>query len=283
MSNSRLVNYTKLSPNYSPGRVDVRAIVVHYVAGACSVYTLGEIFAPRSRQASSNYGVDLEGRIGMYCSESNRSWCSSSSWADNRAITIEVSNYSDGSVSAIGWQRLVELMVDICKRNGITDFRYTGTTDGQLWAHRWFGNTDCPGAWLYARFPKLAEEVNAKLHGGSGGGGDERITVDGWWGHNTTSKLQAYLGTVVDGEVWHQWPGNKQAACTSGWMYDMSCKGSPVIRKLQEKIGCTADGIMGSESIRKLQEYLGTPIDGKLDGPSTCVKELQRRLNAGTL
>jgi hypothetical protein len=278
MSNSKLVTYTKLSPNYSSGRVDVRAIVVHYVCGACDVYTVGEIFAPRSRQASSNYCVDLNGRVGMYVEEKNRSWCSSSSWADNRAITIEVSNFADGSTSATGWRKLVELMVDICKRNGIKDFRYTGTTEGQLWAHRWFGNTDCPGAWLYARFPQLAEEVNARLHEGQ----PDLLTVDGWWGRNTTRKLQEVLGTPVDGEVWHQWPGNKQPACTSGWIFDTSCKGSSVIRALQKKLGCDEDGILGTETIRKLQAHLGTPIDGRLDGPSTCIKEMQRRLNKGT-
>lgn len=279
MSNSSLVNYTKLSPNYSPGRINISKIAVHYVCGACSVYTLGEIFAPTSRRASSNYGVDLEGRVGMYCEEKNRSWCTSSSWCDNRAITIEVSNYSDGSISAKAWNKLIELMVDICKRNGIADFRYTGTTAGQLVAHRWFANTDCPGNWLYARFPQLAEEVNRRLHDGH----VDKLTVDGWWGKNTTYALQEALGATADGEIWHQWPGNKQPACTSGWMYDMTCKGSPVIRKLQEKIGADADGIMGSGTIRKLQEYLGTPIDGRLDGPSTCVMELQRRLNKGNL
>ena len=277
MSNSNLVDYTKLSPNYSRDRVDVRAIVVHYVCGACSVYTLGEIFAPTSRRASSNYGVDLDGRVGMYCEEKNRSWCSSSSWADNRAITIEVSNYSDGSVSAKAWNKLVDLMVDICKRNGITDFRYTGTTEGQLWAHRWFANTDCPGNWLYARFPQLAEEVNRRLHDGH----VDKLAVDGWWGRNTTRVLQEALGTNADGEIWHQWPGDKQPACSTGWCYDMTCKGSPAIRKLQEKVGADADGLLGPKTVRKLQEYLGTPIDGRLDGPSMCVKELQRRLNAG--
>lgn len=281
MSNSSLVTYTKLSPNYSSGRVNITKIAVHYVAGACDVYTVGEIFAPRSRQASSNYCVDLEGRVGMYVEEKNRSWCTSSSWCDNRAITIEVSNYADGSVSSKGWNKLVELMVDICNRNGITDFRYTGNTDGQLVAHRWFANTDCPGDWLYARFPQLAEEVNKQLHGGGGGGGD--LTVDGWWGRNTTRRLQEVLGTVADGEIWHQWPANKQAAFTTGWQYDTTCKGSPAIKKLQELLGCSPDGIVGRETISKLQARMGTPIDGTLDGPSPCVKELQRRLNKGTI
>ena len=208
MSNSSLVDYTRLSPNYSNGRVNISKIAVHYVAGACSVYTVGEIFAPTSRRASSNYCVDLEGRVGMYVEEKNRSWCTSSSWVDNRAITIEVSNYSDGSVSQKGWSKLIELMVDICKRNGIKDFRYTGTSDGQLVAHRWYANTDCPGNWLYARFPQIAEQVNARLHGEQPA--PEKLTVDGWWGMNTSKKLQEVLGTVADGEIWHQWPSNKQ-------------------------------------------------------------------------
>lgn len=280
MSNSSLVTYTKLSPNYSSGRVNVTKIAVHYVCGACSVYTVGDIFANPARKASSNYCVDLEGRVGMYVEEKNRSWCTSSSWCDNRAITIEVSNYSDSSISSKAWNKLIDLMVDICQRNGITDFRYTGTRDGNLVAHRWFADTDCPGRWLYARFPQIAEQVNARLHGGDV---PDKLTVDGWWGRNTTAFLQRALGTVDDGEVWHQWPSNKQDAFTSGWQFDTTLIGSPVIKALQKKIGATPDGLIGTNTISKLQEYLGTPVDGTLSGPSTCVKELQRRLNGGNL
>ena len=93
MSNSALVDYTKISPNRtSPRKNKIDTITIHCVVGQCSVETLGAIFAPSSRQASSNYGIGYDGRFGMYCEEKDRSWCSSSAANDNRAITIEVAS-----------------------------------------------------------------------------------------------------------------------------------------------------------------------------------------------
>lgn len=114
--------------------------------------------------------------------------------------------------------------------------------------------------------------------------GADRLLVDGWWGSATTRRLQEVLGTVVDGEVWGQWPYNSQPACTTGWRYDWSMSGSAVIHALQTRIGVDRrDGLLGAGTIRQLQAYLGTPVDGRLDGPSRCVMALQERLNAGTL
>lgn len=93
MSNSSLVSYTKISPNKSsPRNHSIDRISIHCVVGQCSVETLGNIFAPTSRQASSNYGIGLDGKIGMYVEEKDRSWCTSSSSNDNRAVTIEVAS-----------------------------------------------------------------------------------------------------------------------------------------------------------------------------------------------
>lgn len=84
MSNSTLVDYTKISPNRtSPRNHAIDTITIHCVVGQCSVETLGNIFAPTSRQASSNYGVGVDGRIGMYVEEKDRSWCSSNAANDN--------------------------------------------------------------------------------------------------------------------------------------------------------------------------------------------------------
>src|SRR5574344_470288 len=89
-TNSPLVSYTKLSPNHSGQRNHaIDTITIHCVVGQCSVETLGNIFAPTSREASCNYGIGVDGRIGMYCEEKDRSWCSSSGSNDNRAITTE--------------------------------------------------------------------------------------------------------------------------------------------------------------------------------------------------
>lgn len=73
MSNSSLVSYTKLSPNHSGHRNQpITKITPHYMAGNCTVETCGEIFAPRSRMASSNYGIGSDGRVALYVDEENR-------------------------------------------------------------------------------------------------------------------------------------------------------------------------------------------------------------------
>ena len=90
MSNSSLVNYTKLSPNHSGKRTHaIDRITPHCVVGQCSVETLGNVFAPTSRQASCNYGIGVDGRVLLCVDEGNRSWCTSSNANDQRAVTIE--------------------------------------------------------------------------------------------------------------------------------------------------------------------------------------------------
>lgn len=169
MSNSPLVNYTKISPNSSNPRKDkIKKITIHHVAGNLTVETIGNVFAPASRKASSNYGVDNRGRVGMYVEEKNRAWTSSSADNDNQAVTIEVSNESgapDWKVSDIALNKTIELCVDICKRNGIKQLNFTGDKNGNLTMHKWFANTNCPGPYLESKFPYIAAEVNKQLNG----------------------------------------------------------------------------------------------------------------------
>lgn len=169
MSNSPLVNYTRISPNSNNPRKDkIRKITIHHMAGNLSVETCGNIFAASSRGASSNYGIGSDGRVGMYVEEKNRSWCSSSPSNDHQAITIEVAN--DGGapnwhVSDTALNKLIELCVDICKRNGIAQLNYTGDSSGNLTRHNMFKATTCPGPYLQSKFPYIASEVNKRLNG----------------------------------------------------------------------------------------------------------------------
>ena len=65
-TNSKLVNYTRISPNRSVNRNHkIDTISIHCVVGQCSVETLGSIFASPSKEASSNYGIGYDGRIGI--------------------------------------------------------------------------------------------------------------------------------------------------------------------------------------------------------------------------
>lgn len=175
MSNSLLVNYTKISPNKSsPRNHKIDTVTIHCVVGQCSVETLGNVFAPTSRQASSNYGIGYDGRIGMYVEEKDRSWCSSNAANDNRAITIEVASDTKEpyAVTDKAYAALIDLLVDICKRNGIKELvwstnkadRVNHKNGCNMTVHRDYANKSCPGTYLYERHAQIASEVNKRTN-----------------------------------------------------------------------------------------------------------------------
>lgn len=179
-TNSPLVSYTKISPNRnSPRNHAIDTITIHCVVGQCSVETLGSIFAPSSRQASSNYGVGVDGRIGMYVEEKDRSWCSSNAANDNRAITIEVASDTTEpyAVNAKAYAALIDLVTDICKRNGIKKLVWSTNKNDRvnhlngcnMTVHRDYANKSCPGKYLYDRHGEIAAEVNKRLGSASTG------------------------------------------------------------------------------------------------------------------
>lgn len=186
MSNSSLVSYKRLSPNHSGRRThSIDRITPHCVVGQCSIETLGNIFAPTSRQASCNYGIGTDGRVGMYVEEKNRSWCSSSNANDQRAVTIECASDTKHpyTMNSTVYAALIKLCVDICRRNGKRKLIWLGdknktlnyspkSDEMVLTVHRWFANKSCPGDWLYSRLGDLAAKVTAQLGGSSLGGGN---------------------------------------------------------------------------------------------------------------
>ena len=171
MSNSPLVQYTKISHHQTTGRNHrIDTISIHHMAGDLSIETCGDVF--QSREASSNYGVDSKGRIGMYVEEKDRSWCSSSSANDSRAITIEVADFNKKwEISSQAMTSLINLVVDVCKRNNISKLVWSelkadriNHRDGcNMTVHRDFAPTTCPGAYLYSKMPYIASEVNKQL------------------------------------------------------------------------------------------------------------------------
>lgn len=179
MSNSKLVNYTKLSPNHSGTRThSIDRITPHCVVGQCSVETLGNIFMDANREASCNYGIGVDGRVLLCVDEGNRSWCSSSNSNDQRAVTIECASetYHPYEMNSNVYNSLVKLCVDICKRNGKKKLlwfndknkalNYSPKSDEMIiTVHRWFDNKACPGDWLYNRLGNLAKSVTDKLSG----------------------------------------------------------------------------------------------------------------------
>ena len=173
MTNSPLVDYTLISPNKTENRkYPIDRITPHCVVGQCSVETLGNVFAPASRQASSNYEIGYDGKVGMYCEEKDRSWCSSSAANDHRAVTIECASDTTAPYAFrdVVYEKLIELCADICKRNGKAKLLWLGDKDKTLaytpaademvlTVHRWFANKSCPGDWMYSRMGDLAAKV----------------------------------------------------------------------------------------------------------------------------
>ena len=188
MSNSSLVNYTRISPNKSSRNgTKIDMVIIHCVVGQASVESLGSRFAQSSVGASSNYGIGADGRIGMYVEEKDRAWCSggvdrngrsirvngiSGADIDRRAISIECASdaYAPYKINDKVYRSLIKLLVDICKRNGIVRLKWQGNKNlvgnvaqQNMAVHRWFAYKSCPGDYIYNLHPQIVREVNSKL------------------------------------------------------------------------------------------------------------------------
>lgn len=189
-TNSKLVSYTKLSPNHSGQRThSIDRITPHCVVGQLSCESICGCFTSPSRQASCNYGIGKDGRISLCVEEKNRSWCSSSNANDQRAVTIEcASDISEPyAMNNAVYNSLVKLCIDICKRNGKKKLLWLGSKDKSLnytpksdemvlTVHRWFANKSCPGNWLYSRLGELATKVTTELSGSTPSDGKKPVT-----------------------------------------------------------------------------------------------------------
>lgn len=177
MSNSSLVTCTVKSPNHGGKRThSIDRITPHCVVGQLSASAIGNCFTSASRQASCNYGIGTEGDVCLIVDEANRSWCSSSNSNDQRAVTIECASDAKDpyAFNDAVYKKLIELCIDICKRNGKTKLiwisnktealKYEPKSNEMLiTVHRWFADKACPGNWLMSKMNDLVEKVNAGL------------------------------------------------------------------------------------------------------------------------
>ena len=157
MSFSKLATIYIASPNRNKQRTNkVIYFTPHCIVGQLTAQRCGELFSKSSYQASSNYGIGTDGKIGGYVDEEDRSWCTSSAWNDNRAITVECASDAKHpyAMNQKVWDSLVDLAVDICQRYGKnkmlwfndkkTALGYSPKSNEMvITAHRWFAPKEC--------------------------------------------------------------------------------------------------------------------------------------------
>ncbi len=175
---SSLVNLYGLSPYHSGKRThSIDRITPHCFVGQVSADRIAREFQKAGKNASCNYGIASDGRVVLVVDESYRSWCSSSNANDQRAVTIECAsdNKAPYAFNNVVFNKLIELCVDICKRNNKnrllwindkkTALSYVPKDNEMLLTvHRWFANKACPGEWLMQRMALLADEVTKRLN-----------------------------------------------------------------------------------------------------------------------
>ena len=280
-TNSSLVAYTKLSPNNSGQRThSIDRISPHCVVGQCTAEGLGSWFAKSSTQASSNYGIDRDGRVGMYVEEKNRSWCTSSNANDQRAVTIECASGTSEpyEMNDAVYATLIKLCTDICKRNGKKKLLWFADKDKTLnyspasdemviTVHRWFANKSCPGNWLYARLGNLASSVTAELGGSSA--------------EETKSGTQATIFKSLTAE---------QAAEKIGALCKTDMEKSGILASVSAAQFILESGYGKSELAQNANNCFGmkTSLSGNSwsgstwDGKSVYTKQTQEEYTAGT-
>nr|WP_304033917.1 peptidoglycan-binding domain-containing protein [Ruminococcus bromii] len=266
MSNSKLVNCTKLSPNHSGKRThSIDRITPHCVVGQCSVETLGDIFQNTACEASCNYGIGYDGRVLLCVDEGNRSWCSSSNANDQRAVTIECASDTTApyAINSKVYNKLVALCVDICKRNGKTKLLWFGNEDKTLnyspksgemvlTVHRWFANKSCPGDWLYNRLGNLADEVTAQLGGKTTNTNTDTNTEEEemikFGSHNTaTLAFKKQLITLYNMKI------IKTKVDNSAGFGNGTLK---AVKEVQKLAKITVDGIVGEKTINAIYHLI---------------------------
>lgn len=182
MSNSALVSYTKISPNKnSPRNHTIDTITIHCFVGQVTAYSGCNCKNfTNSGGGSCNYVVGHDGSVGLCVEEKDRSWCSDSPSNDHRAVTIECASDTKKpyATTAECYNKLLDLVTDICQRNGINRLIWFGdknrtlsyqrqSGEACLTVHRWFANKSCPGDYLYNLMGQIADEVTRRLSGSS--------------------------------------------------------------------------------------------------------------------
>lgn len=285
-----------MQKHYTKGRSGrkLQYTVIHYAYGDLSLQAYYNVW--QSRQASAQYAVDRNGRIGQYVRDADTAWTNGNFDANCKSITIEHSNQGDNFTDAT-IENGARLVAAIHRAYNLGRPEWGINVFG----HSDFASTSCPGQLKrgtdYNR--RYMERAQAWYDSGpaasnptpSSPSDNSNLVVDGIWGRATTHKLQDVLNApFIDGVISRQNSNYRKYApgCTTGWEWtrDGIKPGSQTIRLIQERLNVFQDGILGAVTTNALISHYkdasgATVRDGRIDNPSRTVRAMQSALNRG--
>jgi LysM repeat protein len=172
------MSYSSLASAYIPSPCNwgkrpgpVTKITIHHMAVVNGdPVAVARALADPNRHASATYCIGSDGKIVCGLDESIAPGTSGPGTPgknnDLQAVTMEIAN-SKGApnweISDTAMATVIQLCVDICKRNGIKKLNYTGDANGNLTYHQMFNATACPGPYLISKMKYIEQSVNALL------------------------------------------------------------------------------------------------------------------------
>lgn len=295
--------YRLISKHYTRGRQGHRIdkIILHHNVGNLSIDGCWSTW--QSKPASAQYQVDVAGRIGQLVHDSDTSWNAGNWNANVTSVAIEHADMTTNpwSISGATLDNGAHLVAALCKAYKLGRPIWLRN----VYPHSYFSATMCPASIRDSQRDEYMQRAQAYYDQMTGGRfervvrpainrivnrvvntvatGVPQITVDGYAGQATIKRMQQLLGTPQDGIVSSQPVVNKRYLpnATNGWQWVGLATGSTMIRRLQERLGVTVDGLIGRNTIKALQRRLGVTDDG-IAGAATF-RALQSNLNRGKL
>ena len=180
MTISNLSVYNNITLNKSRKRPGtILRLTPHCYVGQVAVKNGVDYLASRNN-ASVNYVVDKDGKVGCNIPEEYGAWTSSSRANDEIAITFELACDSAApyTMNTECINGFIELVVDICNRYNRNKVVYISDKNTALayepddnefliTFHKWFSSTSCPGQWFLNNVASIVDRINKKLQGDS--------------------------------------------------------------------------------------------------------------------
>lgn len=233
----------------------------------------------KTRQASAHFDVDANGAVAQYANVGDYAWSCANTFGNETSISIEMANSSlapKWEVSETTWKSAARLagwlFANVIKA--------APNSSNVVFHSHWYP-TECAGPYMASVYDQLLAEVQAAYQGFTNPHPPTpqhgQLDVDGYCGVNTLNRWAAVMGTHTGV---HDLIKAVQTFLNAKGVRDEN--GDQLVVDGVCNLNNTQQATPHQHTTAALQRYLGTPIDGYLDSPSTCIKALQRALNAAT-